>query len=864
MSKHHDKQAAPSNSCRVDLHLHSRYSKESDLWLLRKMGVGESNTDPETAYRQAKARGMTYFTLTDHNTIEGGLRLLHHEDFFLSEEVTTYFPDEDVKLHALALGITEQQHKEIQEVRRNLYELVAYFNEQGILYSLSHPLTRLGGELTPGHVERLMLLFPIWEVHNGSTLERENNLARRLAESCTREKLELLAQRHDLVPVPRQRITYTAGSDDHAGFDIASACTFTQKVSSIEEYLSEIRAGRSGIAGEHGSTLKLADTMLGLFAHGVEKMDDEQGGGKSLGRGSNWLAGWSGLGLLGPARDGGRKWMHLVSLAVGGDGKGGLLRTVMSDSELRGSVVPLLAATVRPGKAGGERFHRQLFGLVNGAWTAGMRSTLKDLSQVNLFNFVDNLDKIGRMVTLQALLIPHSLSANFHARQRHFVRRLSSQMLPEAPPNGAAQPRVGLFTDTHDEVNGVTSIVKRLAEFCREGERQLDIIACGDTTDTTGRVVKFPAVASMRLPEYGDLELSVPPVLKVIQHCEQQNFDVIHAVTPGPMGLAAFLVSRIMQLPFVSSFHTDVPRCIGRITDDKLNEEAAWTYTRWFYRRSDLIFAPSAYSCHDLAGHGLDRRKMAVLYQGIDCDRFSPEFAKAERRRALGAGERKLIMFVGRLSVEKDLRFLAEAYLELAARREDVHLALVGEGPLRAELEEMLGGKATFTGWLRGQALAEAYAAADVFAFPSTVDTSGQVILEAQASGLPVVLCSEGGAMENIEPGVTGLVSQPRNVEEFNSRIEQLLDDEALRSRMSAAARRAAAARSWEKVFGDLFDTYADLVEVSRMDMHRRHPSQVDAGGSGADSEAETTAEEIINLAGKVFAAGFTGRAADS
>ena len=857
-----DKQAMNNNGCRVDLHIHSRFSKESDLWLLRQAGIGESNTDPETAYEHAKSRGMTYVTLTDHNTIEGGLRLVGHKDFFLSEEVTTYFPDEDVKLHTLALGITEEQHREIQGLRRNLYDLIAYFKQQGILYSLSHPLTRLGGELTPGHVERLMLLFPIWEVHNGSTLESENLLSRQLAESCTPEKLKILEERHDLVAVPRERITYTAGSDDHAGFDIASAYTSTRKVDSIAGYLAEIKAGRSGIQGEHGSTLKLADTMLGLFAHGVDAgMEAGNGNAKDSGRNSNWLAGWSGMGLLSSAKDSGRKWMHLVSLAVGGDGSGGLFRTVMSNADLRRSVVPLLAATVSPGKSGGEKFHKQLFSLVNAAWTAGMRSTLSDLSELNLFNFVDNLDKIGRLVTLQALLFPHSLSANYHSRQRHFMRRLRAQMLPDIPNGDGLWPRVGMFTDTYDEVNGVTSILRRLAEFSRHNDRPMDIITCGDGADATGRVVKFPAVASVHLPEYRELELSIPPVLKVIQHCEQQNFDVIHAATPGPMGLVAFMVSRILQVPFVSSFHTDVPRCVGRITDDKLNEEAAWTYTRWFYRRSDLTFAPSVYSCQDLASHGLDRRKVAVLYQGVDCDRFSPEFSSPRARRALGGEGRKLLLFVGRLSVEKDLRFLADAYLALAAKRNDVHLAFVGDGPLQSELQEQLGDKATFTGWLKGQDLAEAFASADLFVFPSTVDTSGQVILEAQASGLPVVLCTEGGAMENIEPGVTGLTAHSRSVSDFNRQIELLIDDDDLRGRMAAAARRSAAGRTWEKVFGDLYDTYSKLVEVSRLEPAEQtlDARQDDRDASG--EYEETSQDEIINLAGKVFAANLTGRA---
>jgi glycosyltransferase involved in cell wall biosynthesis len=125
---------------------------------------------------------------------------------------------------------------------------------------------------------------------------------------------------------------------------------------------------------------------------------------------------------------------------------------------------------------------------------------------------------------------------------------------------------------------------------------------------------------------------------------------------------------------------------------------------------------------------------------------------------------------------------------------------------LHRELEERLAGRATFTGWLEGNELAAAFASADLFVFPSSVDTSGQVILEAQASGLPVVLCSEGGACENIEPGVSGLTAPSRNLAEFTRQIELLLDDKETYAAMAKEARKLATGRSWERCFENLFD----------------------------------------------------------
>lgn len=796
-------------STRVDLHLHSRYSSQSDLWLLRKANMGESTNEPEEAYRVARERGMDWVTLTDHNTIEGALRLAGRDDFFISEEITVFFPGEDIKVHVLALGITEEQHAGFGPLRRNLYELVEYLNHENIAYVLAHPLTRLSSELTRSHIERLMLLFPVWEVHNGSTLASENAFARRLAEQGTPAKRLELAERYGMAPVGENGITFTGGSDDHTGFDIATAFTVAAPTASVAEFLAEVRAGRTTTDGSHGSSLKLAHTMLALLSNQLNDSHDPAGDKafEKAGRGMKL----SGMGLLGLDGENSRKWINLISMAVGAK-KGTLLKTLMSERDLRQALKPLLAGAHHH-QTDSDEFHQQLFTLMNATWAIGMRSALAGLDGISLANFMVNLDRLERLLALQVLLLPHFLAANYHSRQRHFLRHLGREMGSGAAGQAGGPPRVGMFTDTFGEVNGVTSILRRLAEHVGDHHLPLDIIACGEPGDASDGFKRFRPVASLHLPEYGQMTLSVPDLLDIIQHCEKERYEVIHAATPGPMGLAAFIVSRILQVPLVGSYHTDVPRCVGRLTDDKLNEEIAWTYTRWFYGRCDLTFVPSVYTSRDLMKHGFDQQRMAVLYQGVDAHCFAPEFRTPEWRQRLGGSDRHVLLFVGRLSAEKDLRFLAECYLGIAGRRDDVHLAIVGDGPMRSELEALLGDRATFTGWLEGDDLAAAYASADLFVFPSSVDTSGQVVLEAQASGLPVVLCEGSGASENIAPEESGRVARCRDAEDFAARIESLLDDDEQRRLMAAAARQLAAGRSWERIFSDLFDTYMELVE---------------------------------------------------
>ena len=152
----------------VDLHLHSRASTETGNWFLKNAVLPESYTDPEQAYRKAKDHGMDFVTLTDHDTIRGALEIAHHPDAFVSVEATTRFPDDDTPLHVLCWNISESDFAAIDAARPNVFELVDELERRGVTHALAHPLYRIGAALTPAHVEKCLLLFPIWEGRNGA------------------------------------------------------------------------------------------------------------------------------------------------------------------------------------------------------------------------------------------------------------------------------------------------------------------------------------------------------------------------------------------------------------------------------------------------------------------------------------------------------------------------------------------------------------------------------------------------------------------------------------------------------------------------------------------------------------------------
>ncbi|MBA2360654.1 MAG: PHP domain-containing protein, partial [Actinobacteria bacterium] len=183
---------------RCDLHVHSRYSTDSGNYALRRAGLPESFTDPKRVYRVAKARGMALVTISDHNTLEGALRIADLPGAFLSVEVTTRFPEDELPLHVLVWDLSEQDHHDLQPCRASVYELVAFLRSRGLAHALAHPLYAMGPPLTPAHVERMMLLFGVWEGRNGARSEESNLLACRLAEAATRPYLDKLAERHGI------------------------------------------------------------------------------------------------------------------------------------------------------------------------------------------------------------------------------------------------------------------------------------------------------------------------------------------------------------------------------------------------------------------------------------------------------------------------------------------------------------------------------------------------------------------------------------------------------------------------------------------------------------------------------------------
>jgi glycosyltransferase involved in cell wall biosynthesis len=243
----------------------------------------------------------------------------------------------------------------------------------------------------------------------------------------------------------------------------------------------------------------------------------------------------------------------------------------------------------------------------------------------------------------------------------------------------------------------------------------------------------------------------------------------------------------------------------------------------WFYDQMQTVYAPSDFYRQHLVEGGFDPRKVLVLKRGVDVARFSPEKRRPVFWNAYGLRAPFVFAYVGRVSKEKNLDHLLESFLRLKAAGAVADLAVVGDGPqlpaLRARYERP---GIAFTGFLGGDDLAHAYASADAFVFPSTTDTFGNAVLEAQASGLPAIVSDQGGPAEVIHHERTGLVFSATEADGLLNAMQRLLADRALCQRLGAAAIESARTSSWEQVLDDLWNRQPRLdAMLGNSSLHR-------------------------------------------
>jgi glycosyltransferase involved in cell wall biosynthesis len=367
--------------------------------------------------------------------------------------------------------------------------------------------------------------------------------------------------------------------------------------------------------------------------------------------------------------------------------------------------------------------------------------------------------------------------------------------------------KVGLFTDNDfSKTNGVTTTLRAVL-----GHLPADVDARVYTADDLG--ADEPDYLSLRapgigIPFYREMRMHWPRFGAFLAQARADRLDLIHYTTPGPVGLAARYVAGKLGLPMVGSFHTLLSEYTEVLSGSRHLGQAMRIYQRWAYGRCGTVLAPSDATARLLADAGFRRDRLRVWARGVDTDVFTPARRSDAQRAAWGARPQvPIVAYVGRLSREKGLDALPAISRSLLAIGQPHRLLFIGDGPMRAELEAACPG-AIFTGKVRHDHVPALLASADLFWFPSRTDTFGNVVLEAQACGLPVIVTDEGGPREAVRHGETGLVCGASGPFTLGLALSWLLREPARRTQMGVAARRYALTRSWPLALEPLFDTW--------------------------------------------------------
>jgi phosphatidylinositol alpha 1,6-mannosyltransferase len=323
-----------------------------------------------------------------------------------------------------------------------------------------------------------------------------------------------------------------------------------------------------------------------------------------------------------------------------------------------------------------------------------------------------------------------------------------------------------------------------------------------------GRVERQPYFA---FPLYRYYRVAMPNPLALFRHLDSFGPDIIQVAAPTPLSFLGQWYARRKGLPVVSAYHTHFVDYFPYYHLGGLSK-AGWAFLRRFHNAGARTYAPSKLCMERLEGLGFTN--LELWERGLDDESFSPGFRSAEERRRWAGEDELLCLYVGRMVADKDVRVLAAA-LELArAKGLRLRCVFAGDGPLLAEMKRRLP-LDHFPGFVRGKDLSRLYASADLFVFPSPNETFGNVVLEAMASGLPVLAAASGGPMELVDHGRSGRLEKPGDAAAFAEALGLLGRDSGLRRSMGAHGQARSRRYRWWAVHSRLIDSYDRVLSAS-------------------------------------------------
>lgn len=788
---------------KADLHLHTRYSDRPSEWFLQKLGTAESYTDPETALKKSLDAGMDFVTVTDHNCMAASMELKKKYPSIVipGTEFTTYFPEDNCKIHLLLYGITKEQFKEADSRRDDIYSLREYVVEHNIAHSVAHAAYSVNNKLTLAHLEKLMLLFNVFEAINGARDAASNNVLHEALRNLSPEKIEELYIKHKIIPFSSNpwRKGFTGGSDDHAGIFMGKTWTETE-ASTPETFTDMIRSRETYAAGRHNN--------YHSFVFAIYKIAYDFSRNKSSGVSKNLLSQITEFifnkDKLGVADR--IKVNHFKKSVKHNENRINALLVELieeihsldtPDIDAKFDLVYDKIALIT------DEFIRLLF-----------KSFESDMASGNVTGIIKSVSS-----SIPGVFI----SLPFFSALKHFYqsRSLIAQIKKNfSGTNSDEHKRILWFTDTLTDLNGVSGTLRNLAKASASMGRDLSLVACSENPETSpektpDNSIILPHIHSFKLPNYENYTLNIPSILRSVKLINDFSPDEIYISTPGPVGLTGLLFAKILNLKCTGIFHTDFTSQINDIINDESAAALAESGLRWFYSSMNEIQVPTREYISILKDRDYSQSKMKVFRRGIDSSLFAPDSKGADAvKERFRIKNGPVLLYTGRVSKDKNMDFLRDVYFALFSKNPELNLIIAGDGPYLEKLKTSFQeeSRVIFTGRQKYGDMPAIYSAADILLFPSNTDTFGMSVLEAQSCGVPAVVSDIGGPKEIIFDLKTGIVAKANDRDDWVTKTEQLLNTKKLNPQRFAlfcdnARHNAVVNYDWKSVVNSITST---------------------------------------------------------
>ena len=595
---------------KADLHVHSVCSENPTAKSIRFFHGKESYTPPADVYAAARARGMDFVTITDHNTLNGSLAIAHLPGTFLGAELDTWFPENGCRVHVVALGLDERTFAEAMQAKASVYDLVACLREARVTHFLAHPLFDMTGKLTADVVEKMLLLFNVLEGRNGARVDRCNGLLRDIVASLTPEAIHDMAERQGIEPYGDTpwRKALTGGSDDHSGLFTAGAYTVAGGDGTPAGFLASIARGESESGGEDGDSRLLAHNIYAASFWRLREMlrlDEPDPNVRTV---EVLRKGFGRIGRDVPLLEKAVRGVRSVAPGLYREEDG---RGLAWEDLLEREVGSLLREPGGIHAVGSRELNRRIFTVA--ARLAG------DVVSMHLERLADPRTRTTPRERLESgfaigmvhfLELAYFIAYSFQTRDRADQEALRRHLLGA----GGGTLKVAVFTDAPDEADGVSLSVRRLAETA--GRRGVDLEIVTSSAAPTGPCaggMNFQASAVRPLELAPDHPLLAPPILDVLDHVAEEDFTAIHVTTASGVGLVGLLAAKLLHLPVTGTVLGDLPGHAARLYPGSRAARYAWRYAAWFYSMLDEVFAPTREAARDLVAHGVDPRRVHVL-----------------------------------------------------------------------------------------------------------------------------------------------------------------------------------------------------------------------------------------------------------